>query len=179
MADVLEKTKKAADDATKWVAAEFYYVKEMETDLKDAKVHLENGKSDVKKAKRALAYVGRAEYRSTRAENKLVEDIEALKKAVPVDMRAELDDVEKDIEIASRNLLKNASRYEGHMREELNTLETQIDLFTDGKGSEAVVKELINQIIEKIDNILNWLSTMQTDLKNAKAIEAKIEEWAK
>lgn len=177
MADVLEKTKKAADTATKWVAAEFYYVKEMKTDLEDARVHLENGKQDVKKAIQAMNYVGRAENRATRAESQLKDDIEALKKAVPVDMRAELDNVENDIEIASRHLVKNVSRYEGHMRDELRTLGAQLELLEKGKGSEAVVKEFINQIIDKIDDILKWLSTMQTDLKNVEKIEAKIEAW--
>jgi hypothetical protein len=93
-------------------------------------------------------------------------------------MRAELDDAEKDIEIASKNLVKNISRYEGHMRDEIRTLGAQFQLLEDGKGSEAVIRELINQIIGKIDYILKWISTMQTDLKNVEAIEKKIESWA-
>jgi hypothetical protein len=84
MADVLEKTKEAADTATKWVATEFYYVKELKADLEDARKHLENGRQDVKKAKQAMEYIGKAENRATRAEVELEDDIEALKKAVPL-----------------------------------------------------------------------------------------------
>lgn len=179
MADVLEKTKKAADTAIKWVAAEFYYTKTMKADLEDAKIHLENGRQDVRKAMQAMNYVGRAENRATRAESQLIEDIEALKKAVPIDKRVELDNVEKDIEIASRHLIKKVSRYEGHMRDELRLLGVQLKLLEDGKGSEALVRNIIGKIIDKIDDILKWLSTMQTNLRNAEAIEKDIESWAK
>ena len=177
--DVLERAKETTADAKNWVAAEYKYMRDAKSFLTDLKEHFENAKKDIRLARRALNYVGRAEYRAGRKEEELLRDLRELANAVPVEMRASIDNVEREIEIIVRQLVKQSSRYTGSIRKMLDDLSVQVELVEKGEGNAKVVEEIIDDIVKKTDDVLQWYAALETDLRKAEEIEKKIEEWVK
>lgn len=176
----------------KWLAAEYGYMKEVDTELKDLKTHLDNVKAnrkDMQTIKHDLRYASRSENRVERFEKKLEEDMDALAEIVPGEMKVHIQDLEKKIRIAARVLVKQVSIFEGHIREDLKKLETNLDLLAKAENKKekdepeisrlkGMITSAINNLIKKVESTITWQQSLSVDLEEANVLEAELSQMS-
>ncbi|MBD3355217.1 hypothetical protein GF361_04500 [Candidatus Woesearchaeota archaeon] len=158
-------------DAIKWVAAEYKYLTKLKEDLekigKDASI--DDEKKDYKKAWRALRYIGRSQRKAEREVKEVEEELKSVVKDYP-----QLIDVEKEIEIEEKELLKAFSLYSGSFKEELSELLLAIK--KQEKLPQGAVKKKVDEIEQHVDVLIKWVGALQASLKKESMTIAQLKK---
>jgi hypothetical protein len=179
MADVLEKAEKATANAIKWVAAEFSFFRDARDDIREVKNNPSQGGNKIRKARSDFRYGSRSEFRAEREEEKVEASLKELAGKVPPNLKSAILSAEHRIEVEVNQLIKFSSRYTGHMREKIDSLAVQVELLEKGKGNVEIVEREAQELIDKLNDVIEWIEALLIDLKKAKNVEDRIESWLK
>jgi len=153
-------------NAIKWFAAEFNYLKELKEDIKRIKQEtgLSDQEKDYKKVRRAWYYTRRCERRAEINVERVIED---LKKAIQTNTN--LLKLEKEMEISSEKLLKAFSFYTGDFQNKLVFLtlkfRTKEKIGKKTQQIELEIKNAAQDIEQYVDTLIDWVSGLEASLK--------------
>jgi hypothetical protein len=154
-------------NAIKWFAAEFKYLKELKEELEKLKRDTtpSEQEKDYKRIRHTWYYIGRCE---RRAERKVQVVIEDLKKAIQTNPN--LVTLEKQIEISSEKLLKAFSFYTGDFKNKLVNILVDIKIRKEKSGDKAQaaemsMKQLATEAEQYIDTLIVWVGGLEASLE--------------
>jgi hypothetical protein len=171
---------KDVEHALEWLATEFKYLKHLHSDLQRIEGEdVKKQEKELKKDRKIVRYIGRAERRLEKDVKDIVEEIkEAKKTEISEDRVMELLD---QIEIPANQLVKEGSLYVGALKEQLNSIRTNVRL--EEKYPTARMQKKLRNEIEKLDSevrkVMTWLVALDAALKKVKSLGNTSEErWS-
>ncbi|MCK4589604.1 MAG: hypothetical protein KAT77_04115 [Nanoarchaeota archaeon] len=157
--------------ALNWLAAEFKFLKKLDEDLGNiGKEKLEQQEKDLKKDRRVVRYIGRAERRVEGDIKEITQELETAKKETLT--QEKFDDLLKEIEVPAHQLLKEGSLYVGNLRKQLNTIliDVQLGIKYPKKELRAIVQKKIDDLESEAQDIEKWIAALDAALKKAASI---------
>lgn len=162
-----KKIKKNADNALKWLATEFNYVKELKKDLEDLKIHCE--KKNIKKMESAINQIGRSERRLNRYIGKLEKKLKGLGQIVPPHLGEPVSDFEKHMDVTRLRALEYYAYGGRFYRFQRNIIKTYRSF---AKKNPEIMQEVISKsiggFIKEIDDSIKWLDGLIVLVKKLK-----------
>jgi hypothetical protein len=165
-----DKFQKEVGEAIKWLATEHHYFKELIGDLTGLKKDINNAKTktdinwvEMKDSLRDYEYVGRAERRFQQHELKIEELARHARSNLNQQGVKIVDDLIKRIHIEAANLVRDASRYEGKIKELLKELDQKLK-----KSEMGSAKATLTNVEEVIADAEKWIAALVGDLSSAK-----------
>jgi hypothetical protein len=162
-------------NAIKWFAAEFHYLKELKEELEKIKqdTAVSDQEREYKRIRHTWYYIGRCE---RRAERKVQVVIEDLKKAIQTNPN--LVTLEKQIEISSEKLLKAFSFYTGDFKNKLVNILVDIKIRKEQFGdparkAEMNMRQTADEAEQYIDTLIQWVGGLEASLRRVENIENK------
>ena len=163
-----KEIKKNVQKTIKWLATEHKFFLELKDDLKELKEDIAKSKEkdavkDVKHALRNFKYIGRAERRFDTYEQEMLVELEnsfQLSGTVK-----EVEELIKRIRAEAANLIKDASYYEGHLKDMLIHLKEEI-----AEHEIEQAQAILIEIEQTIDDAEKWIAALSVDLDNAKKL---------
>tara|TARA_Y100000310_G_scaffold342617_1_gene446601 strand:+ start:1615 stop:2187 length:573 start_codon:yes stop_codon:yes gene_type:complete len=154
------------------VGAEAKYADALEADLKKIETdEPDQAIKDVKKGIRLVNFLGRTNRYADRYEKRLVDNLVALAEILPDDLKQEALKLAHKIELADAKITKEASRYVGDIREELNTISTYEHLvkrYKDNPDKAEQVKSKLTALIQAVEkavaDLSRWIKMAQVIL---------------
>jgi hypothetical protein len=190
----LKRMSKDTQRVLQWVASEFNYMKEVDDDLH--RLISDLGKGEIKKSERDIhhairefRYAGRSERRVNTNEEKMQKDIQELMSILPDNFKKEIKELDKHIEVSVAFLISNASMFEGHIKEHMNKLKTQVQLLDEEKkrkvvdldrvkSHKAVIDAEINKLVQRVELTLKWIAALAAEIERVKEWEEKLMKMA-
>ena len=187
MVEELDRLDKHARNAIKWIAAEFKYTNDLHEFLEKVKNEgAEEALRDVKKAFRALRYVGRAERRADRSETAVLEDLKALEEILPQNLKHVDEKLIEELDIGKKKLIELASIFTGKLRGELKDIREEESVLEHYEKKdnipeaklEAIKRELTQLVDEaegEVEELIKWIGETEAVLeKIEKGFVAKL-----
>jgi len=154
---------KDTQNAIKWFAAEFKYLKELKEDLEKLKKDssISDQERDYKKIRHAWYYIGRCERRAERKIELVIRDLKRL-----IETNPNLVTLEKQIEISSEKLLKAFSFYTGDFKKKLVNILVDLRIKNRSRESELDMKKTASEAEQYVDSLIVWVGGLEVSLKN-------------
>lgn len=177
---------KDVEHAVKWLAAEFKYLKRLHNDLQRIENEdVKKQEKELKKDRKVIRYIGRAERRLEKDVKDVVEDIKESKKTeISEDRVQKLLD---EIEIPAAQLVKEGSLYVGALKEQLNSIRTNVRV--ENKYPTARMQKKVKNEIDKLDSevrkVMTWLVALDAalnkvkDVGDVREVNTRLEEMKK
>jgi phosphoribosylformylglycinamidine (FGAM) synthase PurS component len=163
-------------NAIKWFAAEYKYLKELRDDLERIKrdTSASGQEKDYRNVRRAWVYVRRCERRAERNLERVIKEIKQTILTNP-----SIADLEKQIEISSEKLLKAFSFYAGDFKKKLDFIAVQFGTekrFFGKKAEQAAsnIKITAFQIEQYVDTLIVWVSGLEASLNHLDAQKEEV-----
>ena len=163
--------------AIQWLAAEFKYLQILHRALERIEQeNLNEQEKELKKDLRVARYIGRAERRVERNIRDVLDDLEEAKSTGI--SSAKFNDLMKEIEVPSNQLVNEGSRYVGRLGKQLKSIRTDVKI-AEKYPDEAHRQQIRNEIKKfesEIEDLEKWIAALDASLKSAVPI---IEEYSK
>jgi hypothetical protein len=176
-----KKLSKSIDKAIRFLASEFYYFKELGVDLNELKYHVSLAKKalekkqnkkakhlknleirQVKSAFKDYKYIGRSQARFNKKMKFVIEAIEFFHVKSKSIKQAK---ILKEFHVEVSHLFRDASQFEGKIRDHLKHLKDEIKEQETHK-----LQASLAQLEEEIQDAKKWLEALQKSLRDAKKI---------
>jgi hypothetical protein len=178
---------KEVEHALKWLATEFIFLKRLHSDLQRIENDdIKTQEKELRKDRKVVRYIGRAERRLEKDVNDIVEDIKEAKKIEISESRVK--QLLNEIEIPANQLVKEGSQYLGSLKQQLSSIRTDVEI--EQKYPSTTKRDEVRREIEKlnseVEKVISWLVTLDVALKKVehlttnavKIIELPLEEYS-
>lgn len=183
MVEEVEHLKRDVEKAIGLVAAEYSYAKDLEKDLKKIESDTaEDAIKDAKKGLRILRWIGRGERRAHRSEARIIDELKALGKILPENLKKQEEELLRDLVVADGKLVKAASMFTGDLRKELIEIQTDEQLLKrlEKKGDGEKVKQDLQRLFKDAERIvtdlIKWIGATEAILKSIEGFEQVLEK---
>ncbi len=180
----LKKIKEDIKAAIGLVASEYSYAKDLQAKLEILdREETDKALRDTKKGLKILRWVGRGERKVDRSEQRIMEELNELGKILPKTLAEEEQRLLDALKISEAKLVKAASIFTGELREELLEIETDEQLLEklqgrDGSKIQADLQNCSRKARASLDELLQWVSSTESILKEIAGFEEKLERMA-
>jgi hypothetical protein len=165
---------KDVEHAIKWIAAEFKFLKRLNSDLKRIEQEdIEKQEKDLKKDLKVVRYVGKAGGRLELDVKDVIKQLREKRKisSSPKKIGKVLD----EIEIPSRELIGEGSLYVGNLKKQLKSIRSHVQVEKKYRKRELQeqVKQEIDKLESRVSQLLGWIAALEVGLKKALKFQEK------
>ena len=161
MVKEVEELEKDTESAVKWIAAEFKYANDLYDLLEKVKNEgADAALTDLRKAFRALRYIGRAEHKADAGEKSILEDLRELERILPKNLKEVSEKLVKQLEVGRGKLVKLASQFTGKLKGELKEIRESEILLEHYEDDKKISPDKLAAIKRKLDSLVG-----QTELE--------------
>ena len=160
-------------DGLIWAATENKFFQELKVDLDVLQQHVQSIDDEVnvkgiKAALRSFRLLSKSETRLNRYLQTVEEVMRRAKEKVQFSGTLhDAEEVLRRLEIETKTLISNGSRYDGKIVQLLNTLQNEIKNHEIEKAH-----QVLGELLEIVDNGTKWLAALESDLKKAKEMSS-------
>ena len=161
------------------VAAEYSYAETLRDHLKGIEETAPWEKKDkkaMKKAFRILRWISRGERKADKYEKKVIGDLKEFGKHLSSRLKGKEEEILAKLEVAEKKILVQASFYQGQLRKDLNSIQTEEQLLEKLGEDENLKKEIVafwRKIKADVNELIIWLSSIEEILRGAAELEQK------
>ncbi|MFH1682555.1 MAG: hypothetical protein ABIA37_02045 [Candidatus Woesearchaeota archaeon] len=178
----LKELKKDIERTIGRVAAEYSYAKDLQNKLEEIeKKEPDTALKEIRKAFRILRWTGRAERRIDQSEQRIIKELEELGKELPENLKVKEAKLLEQLKIAEAKLIKAASVFTGELREDLLKIKTDMQLLKkieDNQKIQLDLQRLYQRAKTGVEELVRWISTTETILKQISEFEESLERLA-
>ncbi|MBS3166504.1 hypothetical protein J4444_05255 [Candidatus Woesearchaeota archaeon] len=187
MVGVLGRLDRDTRDAVGRVAAQWKVAKDLEADLVRIQIEPKGKVKDSRYALNLLKWVGRAEKRIDRSEQRIIVELDEITKlGLPPGLLSQDQQLAQKLQIQERELLKLASQFVGKIRTPLREIMLDEQLLERHMKEPALQQQIQHALIPlvgntrvEVVNLLRWIASTQAVLKQIEGFDRVLMKLAR
>ncbi len=184
MVKKLDQLKKDVEQAIGQVAAEYAYAKDLQQQLlKIDNESTDKAIADARKGFRILRWVERAERKADHSEKIIINELQELGPILPQTLQDEEKRLLTQLKVAQSKLIRAASIFDGELKKQLTTIQTDQELLLKIKGQHTEnirshLGAIATQAKAGVDDLLKWIAATEIILQQIEGFEKRLEQLA-